>query len=159
MDNLYRLRQTAGQGYGLAPGTIDYDCDRPGNMALKASTDIPDDDVNIGAMTSGGAGGTSGRIGRNPGDPPGPHALTFADSGTAQRTFVYDDNGNMTDNNGDLYTFDLKDRLGKVEVGGQPTPDIRYIYDYTDRRVIKRVDGEQTTYINRYSEIRGQMIK
>ncbi len=167
MDNLYRLRQANGAGYGI----INYDYDRLGNMALKQSGDIADPDVNIGDMLSGqdlvgGAGqaGTSNRIGREVGDAPGPHALTSTTnvpySGSDTRSFAYDDNGNMTNNNGDLYVFDFKDRLGDVDVVGSPTPDIRYLYDYSDRRVIKRVDGNQTSYINRYSEIRdGELVK
>ncbi|MBK8270717.1 MAG: hypothetical protein IPK83_21385 [Planctomycetes bacterium] len=163
MDNLYRLQRAVGAGYG----TLNYDYDRLGNMALAASPNIPDPDVNIGVMESGqylspGAGqsGTTNRIGREPGDAPGPHALTFADNGADQRSFTYDANGNMTNNNGDVYTFDFKDRLGDVDVADQPAPDIRYLYDYSGRRVIKRVDGNQTSYINKYSEIRdGEMIK
>jgi len=164
MDDLYRLQHVTGAGYGEGPGpaSIIYDHDRLGNMTAKASPDINDPDVNVGDMYSGGdpcngtpTCGTAGRVGRNSGDPPGPHALTFSANGEEQRTFAYDANGNMTNNNGDVYAFDFKDRLGRVRVGGLPTPDIRYIYDYSSRRVIKRVDGEQTSYVDRYSEIRG----
>ncbi len=159
MDDHYRLRRASGTGYG----TIDYDYDRLGNMALKTSADIPDPDVDLGTMLSGGSAGTSGRIGRNPGDSPGPHAITATDlenDGQPERTFEYDDNGNMTDNNGDQYVFDFADRLGRVIKADDLALDIRYLYDYTGRRVIKRIDRVQTTYINKLSEIRdGQLIK
>ncbi|UCF32259.1 MAG: VCBS repeat-containing protein [Phycisphaerales bacterium] len=153
VDNLYRLSQAIGTGYG----TIQYDYDRLGNMALKTSPDINDPDVNLGAMSSGGSGGTGGRIGREPSDPPGPHALTLTDNGQEQRALDYDDNGNMTDNNGDLYIYDFADRLRKVI---KDDADIRYLYDYTGRRVIKRVDGVQTSYISSACEVRdGKMLK
>ncbi|MCK4660572.1 MAG: VCBS repeat-containing protein [Phycisphaerae bacterium] len=214
MDNLYRLRQATGVGYGPGGGggTIQYDYDRLGNMALKTSPDIPDPDVHIGEMLSGGPAGTAGRIGRNPGDPPGPHALTATTNGFYARTFDYDTNGNMTamnvghpapfadcmtgpggtipsngcalfdfDNDLDMdlqdfaqfqvhvgaaaddameMHYDFADRLGRIIKAGPNPPDIRYLYDYTGRRVIKRVDGLQTTYINRLSEIRnGEFLK
>jgi RHS repeat-associated protein len=147
VDDLYRLRSAVGVGYG----TIEYDYDRLGNMATKTSPDIDDPDVNIGVMESGGSGGTRDRVGRGPGDPPGPHAITRGDNGVDVRTFAYDDNGNMTANGGDGYVYDFADRLGRVVKDGR---DIRYLYDHTGRRVIKRVDGEQTTYVSGACEVR-----
>jgi len=153
VDDLYRLQGVA----GLTFGSIAYDYDRLGNMASKSSPDILDDDVNLGTLTSGGAGGTSGRIGRDPADPPGPHALTETDNGSNVRTMQYDANGNMTFSNGDVYVYDFADRLGRVIKDGQ---NIRYLYDHAGRRVIKRVDGVQTSYINNAAEVRnGEMIK
>ncbi|UCC31596.1 MAG: hypothetical protein JSU86_04815, partial [Phycisphaerales bacterium] len=153
VDNTYRLTQAAGLGYG----TIQYDYDCLGNMVEKISPDISDPDVNIGDMVSGGTGGTSGRIGRAAGDSPGPHALTSTYDGARLRTYLYDDNGNMTANDGLECIYDFKNRLGKII---KEKRDIRYLYDYTGRRVIKRVDGVQTTYINRLSEVRdGSLIK
>ncbi len=153
VDNLYRLTQAIGTGYG----TIQYDYDRLGNMALKTSPDVADPEVTLGTMSSGGIGGTSGRIGREFSDPPGPHALTLTDNGQDLRTFDYDANGNMTDNNGDEYVYDFTDRLGKVVKGGA---DIRYLYDYTGRRVIKRVDDVQTSYASGECEVRnGKILK
>ncbi len=152
-DNQYRLITASGSGYG----TINYGYDRIGNMASKNSPDIVDIDVTLGTMTSGGTAGSVGRIGRVPGDPPGPHAITQTDNMSSTRTFTYDDNGNMTDNDGDRYIYDFANRLGKVIKNGK---DIRYLYDYAGRRVIKRVDGIQTSYINSSSEIRdGLLIK
>jgi len=153
LDNTYRLIHAAGAGYGV----IEYDYDRLGNMLEKTSPDIVDPDVNIGGMFSGGAGGTAGRVGRAPGDAPGPHALTSAYDGSRLRTYAYDDNGNMTLSDGDRYVYDFNDRLGKVVKDDQ---DIQYLYDYADRRVIKRVNGEQTTYVSKLCEVRqGKLIK
>lgn len=153
MDNTYRLIQASGSGYGL----IEYDYDRLGNMLEKTSPDITDPDVNIGEMVSGGAGGTAGRVGRAFGESPGPHALTSAYDGTRLRTYTYDNNGNMTAKDGDEYLYDYKDRLGQVIKDDR---DVRYLYDHAGRRVIKRVDGEQTTYVSKLSEVReGKLIK
>ncbi|MGB2984772.1 MAG: SpvB/TcaC N-terminal domain-containing protein [Phycisphaerae bacterium] len=153
VDDLYRLTSASNPGWG----TIEYDYDRLGNMATKTSPDISDDEVNVGAMVSGGPGGTSGRIGRQFGDPPGPHALTATDNGQVQRSFEYDANGNLTSSNGATYVYDFADRLGQV-AGGEA--DVRYLYDYTGRRIIKRVDGVQTSYVHRGFEIRdGKTIR
>jgi len=152
VDNCYRLIRAQGDGYG----TIQYDYDRLGNMVTQTSPDIVDPDVNLGVMRSGGLGGTFDRIGRAPSDPPGPHALTEVTNGLSNRLYDYDSNGNMTLNNGDQYLFDFKDRLGKIIKGSS---DILYLYDWTNRRVIKRVDGVQTTYISSLSEVRdGSML-
>ena len=148
MDNLYRLQRAVGVGYG----TIEYDYDRLGNMVTKTSPDITDPLVDMGTMISGGAMGTASRIGRSSTDSPGPHALTTITGGATAHSFAYDANGNMTTFDSDGYDFDFKDRLGRVTKEGR---DVRYFYDFTDRRVIKRVDGEQTTYISKMSEIRG----
>ncbi len=148
MDNLYRLQRAVGAGYG----TIDYDYDRLGNMVAKTSPNIADPLVDMGTMVSGGAMGTVARIGRSVTDSPGPHAITAITGGATAHAFGYDANGNMTAFDSDGYEFDFKDRLGRVTKDGR---DVRYLYDFTDRRVIKRVDGEQTTYISKMSEIRG----
>ncbi|MGD2109469.1 MAG: RHS repeat-associated core domain-containing protein, partial [Phycisphaerae bacterium] len=153
VDDLYRLTSAGNPGWG----TIEYDYDRLGNMASKTSPTIPDDDINVGTMTSGGAGGTSGRVGRGFGEPPGPHALTRTDNGQVQRSFDYDANGNLISCGSTTYVYDFADRLGQVTGTGA---DIRYLYDYTGRRVIKRVDDVQTSYVNSSFEIRdGRTIR
>lgn len=152
MDNCYRLARAVGAGYG----TIAYDYDRLGNMVSKTSPDINDPTVDLGQMTSGGLMGTSNRIGRAPTDAPGPHALTEITKGQSSASLTYDANGNLTGYDSDSYLFDFDDRLGRVVKDGH---DIRYLYDWTDRRVIKRVDGNQTTYISRLSEVRdGELL-
>ncbi|UCE60936.1 MAG: VCBS repeat-containing protein [Phycisphaerales bacterium] len=153
VDNLYRLTQVVGTGYG----TIEYDYDRLGNMAFKNSPDIAHPEVIVGSMFTGGDAGTTGRIGRAPGDPPGPHALTLTDGGARRRTYEYDANGNMTASGPVQYTYDFANRLGRVVKG---ETESQYLYDYTGRRVIKRVDGTQTSYISDVCELRdGRMVK
>ena len=153
-DDLYRLTRAQGPGYG----TINFNYDKIGNMTFKASPDAPDPQhidnalINLGAMTIGGAAGTSNRTVRNPGDDPGPHAITATASGLS---FAYDDNGNMVDSNGDIYEWDFKDRLSRTTASGILTD---YVYDYAGRRVIKRCLAGSTQsvtyYINKGFEIR-----
>ncbi|MBW2107233.1 MAG: VCBS repeat-containing protein, partial [Deltaproteobacteria bacterium] len=159
-DDIYRLTRAEGPGYGA----IDFSYDKIGNMTFKSSPDAPDpqhiDDplVNLGTMTSGGAAGTSGRGVRLPGDPPGPHAVTSTESGLS---FGYDDNGNMTNHNGDVYAWDFKDRLIRT-ITADTTAD--YVYDFSGQRVIKKSqrNGDQKIvyYPNKTFEIRdGKPIK
>jgi RHS repeat-associated protein len=159
-DDLYRLTQVhfaRRDDLQANFGQIDYAYDAIGNMLSKTSADanqpghIDDDEhVNLGAMNY--AGGTSGRIGRNPGDLPGPHALTSTENGAA---YEYDDNGNMTSIDGAVCTWDFKDRLIRYR---KDDVDARYTYDYTGRRITKLVtkDGltTQTLYPNRAFEVR-----
>ncbi len=159
-DDLYRLTQVryARQDDLHANfGQIDYAYDAIGNMLFKSSPEpnLPghiDDinNVNLGAMSY--AGGRFDRIGRDPCDPPGPHALTATANGGV---YEYDDNGNMTNIEGAVCTWDFKDRLIRYQKDGV---DARYTYDYTDRRITKLVtkDGltTQTLYPNRAFEIR-----
>ena len=160
-DNLYRLTQADGPGYGR----INFQYDKIGNMIWKKSPDAPDpkhiDDalINLGNMDYGGAGGSSNRSGKSPGDPPGPHAVTSTESGLL---YDYDDNGNMISHaSGDVYSWDFRDRLIKVQKGDV---DTQYVYDYGGQRVIKKVNdgGEKKTtfYINEGYEVReGKAIK
>jgi RHS repeat-associated protein len=159
-DHISRLTRAQGPGYGA----IDFDYDKIGNMIFKGSPDLPDpqyiDDplINLGVMASGGAAGTSGRGLRLPGEPPGPHAVTSTESGLA---FDYDDNGNMTDHEGDVYEWDFKDRLVRTTTA-DTTAD--YVYDFSGQRVIKKsqTDGEQKVvyYPSKGFEIRdGKPIK
>jgi YD repeat-containing protein len=91
-------------------------------------------------MGYGGAAGASGRVGRATGDPPGPHALTTVAQGSTNnpqpRLYGYDPNGNMTNIDGLACTWDFKDRLVAVEDAAMRA---QYTYDYTDRRITKKV--------------------
>jgi RHS repeat-associated protein len=159
-DDLYRLKQVRYARQDDLPanfGRIDYAYDAIGNMLSKTSPaygqpgHIDDNNnVNLGAMSY--TGGRFGRFGRDPCDPPGPHALTATANGA---TYQYDDNGNMTDIDGAVCTWDFKDRLVRYQKDGV---DARYTYDYTGRRITKLVtkDGltTQTLYPNRAFEIR-----
>jgi RHS repeat-associated protein len=158
-DDLYRLVRATAPGYGA----IDFQYDRIGNMVSQASPAAPDprhiDDplVNLGTMTCGGSGGTSGRACRLPGDPPGPHAIAATQSGL---TYAYDDNGNVTGHaQGDVCTWDFRDRLLRVQTA---TADVRCTYDDSGQRVVKQVTagGTETTtlYVSDEFEVRGDRI-
>lgn len=143
-------------------GHIQYRYDRVGNMLAKTS-DITHEEhgksvTNLGDMSYGAASGAWNRVGRSPGDAPGPHALTGADNGSDTRVYPYDDNGNMTDIDELTCTWDFKDRLVAAE-----NAEMRavYTYDYTDRRITKKVTPKTnsdrpltTSYIDKYFEIR-----
>ena len=167
-DDLYRLQnvQYSFSASGTPAGNdgaVLYSYDRIGNMLTKTSTINHIEDgfsvTNLGAMSYGSTGGRSGRNGRNAGDPPGPHALSATGDG---RSYTYDDNGNMTSLGTQTLTWDFKDRLASVETDGGVA---EYVYDYTDRRILKRVtdsDGAASTsiYVDQYFEVReGQPVK
>jgi RHS repeat-associated protein len=143
-------------------GEINYRYDRIGNMLAQTSTIDHQENglpiANIGEMQSGGTLGRFNRTGRLATDPPGPHAL----SSIQNRSFPYDSNGNMTDIDGLQCTWDFKDRLIAVE---NDKMRAEYTYDYTGRRIIKKVApkslGEtnsasptSTIYVNKYFEVR-----
>jgi len=161
-DSLYRLTQAANAS---VYGTITYRYDRIGNMVAKnASLTDPNPLMVLGSMISGGTAGTSGRIGRSPGDQPGPHAITGTEKGPdGAMSFTYDDNGNMTIDRGMTLSWDYKDRLTGLVNGAKTAA---YLYDYTDTRKRKNVsdaeDGssQAVLYIDKFSEIReGNLIK
>lgn len=147
-DDLYRL--TRAQYSFALPGSppandgeIRYQYDRIGNMLGQVSsiTDVDPHNglsvANLGIMESGGSAGRSGRKGRRAQDPPGPHALTSMRSPAGDvRQYPYDSNGNMTDIDGMVATWDFKDRLVALE---DATMRAEYTYDFTDRRITKRV--------------------
>ena len=175
-DDLYRLTRV---GYPLLGSTVtnrvEYRYDRIGNMLSQTSDLLHDADgipvANLGGMTSGGAAGRFNRQGRNPGDSPGPHALTGISGSDGARDFSYDANGNMTLGDGGTNTWDFKDRLVRVENGAMVAV---YAYDHMDRRITKTVHWKQpaadqgvevselnpawrkttTHYINEYFEVR-----
>lgn len=144
-DDLYRITR-AQYSFALpsAPdannGVISYRYDRIGNM-LRQESDIVHVDrgvsvTDLGAMNYGGAGGRRNRRGRTTAEP-GPHALSgIQHPASGTRHFPYDANGNMTVVDGLTNFWDFKDRLIRVEDTNMVA---RYTYDYTDRRVLKRV--------------------
>lgn len=143
-DDLYRLTRVQYNVPATAAvngGEINYRYDRIGNM-LAQSSDIVHLEkglsvTDLGAMSYGGTAGPTNRDGRQPNDPPGPHALSSVQHpASGNRPFPYDANGNMIEIDGLRCTWDFKDRL--VEVADD-TMRAEYRYDYTDRRIIKRV--------------------
>lgn len=151
-------------------GRIEYRYDRIGNMLFKSSPDgqghIDHNEhgrsiVNLGQMAYGGDWGDWNRIGRPPGSPPGPQALTSLTDG---RVLAYDDNGNLTEVDGLLCTYDFRDHLVQAE---NEDNLIKYTYDYTGHRIRKEVwtlsgnglsnatEHETTLYIGNHFEIRG----
>ncbi|MCW5550967.1 MAG: VCBS repeat-containing protein [Verrucomicrobiae bacterium] len=175
-DSLYRLTRAEYPAIlEGSPGWIDYRYDRIGNMTSQLSNIPHVEDgksvTDLGAMTSGGTAGSSGRLGK--GSQPGPHALTRISlsaggegQGEVVRNYPYDANGNMTNIDGLTNTWDFKHRLIVVENGKMRA---EYAYDYTDRRIMKRVwkknslsapggegrgEVESVQYINKFFEIR-----
>ncbi len=167
-DDLYRLREVnysralPGEGEPIA-GTLEFRYDRVGNIIAQFS-DIPPSaaggiDLNPGTFVYGGAAGSHDRQPRQPGDPPGPHAVTQAGP---NRSLAYDDNGNVVTLDGRLFTWDFKDRLVAVE---DERMRAEYVYDYDDRRVFKKVwlkgpggalpdrPSNFTLYVDRYFEV------
>jgi RHS repeat-associated protein len=148
-DDVYRLTQASGSGYGL----IDYQYDAIGNMTFKSSPGasdakhINDPLINLGAMNSGGSAGSSGRVTK--GNEPGPHAITSTASGLV---YDYDDNGNMTRHaTGDVYEWDFADRLIKTTTASTTATTIAdYVYDYSGQRVIKKSRTGGTSRVDYY---------
>jgi len=145
-DDLYRLMRVQYNLPTPSPengGQINYRYDRLGNM-LAQSSDITHLEkglsvTDLGTMNYGGSSGRSNRNGRQPSDPPGPHALTSIQhpvSTNQNRTYPYDANGNMTEIDGLRCTWDFLNRLVAVE---DDTMRADYRYDFTGRRIIKRV--------------------
>jgi len=168
-DSLYRLTEAANP---TIYGTIDYRYDRIANMIQKDAGFLdPDSLMDLDLITSGGALGTSGRIGRVPGASPGPHALTQTHSTSnlppSTDSYAYDSNGNMTHDGQSALWWDHKDRLIAISNAGHVA---EYLYGYTDRRIVKTVNTINhqlsttnpsfTLYIDKLSEIRdNQLIK
>jgi RHS repeat-associated protein len=143
-DDLYRLTRVQ---YNLPAtssangGEINYRYDRIGNMLAQSSDITHMEDglsvTDLGTMAYGGAAGPTNRVGRQPNDPPGPHALSSVQRpASSLRSFPYDANGNMTNIDGLKCTWDFKDRLVGVEDDNMRA---EYVYDYSSRRIIKRV--------------------
>lgn len=158
-DDLYRLTRASynPEDLGKRPLTnsIAYRYDRIGNM-LSQTSDIVHDErglpvANLGDMDSGGTRGRWNRRGRGPEEDPGPHALTaIRRTATPTRLYPYDANGNMTVIDGITNTWDFKDRLVRAE-----STEMRaeYSYDYTDRRITKRVFGRSRLSASRGFEL------
>jgi hypothetical protein len=149
-DSLYRLTRAQynepDSGDANA-GQINYRYDRIGNMLAQTSDIVHLEGgrsvTDLGTMNYGGAAGPANRQGRGPNDPAGPHALTGVSHSSTNRAYAYDANGNMTNIDGLKCTWDFRDRLVAVE---DDTMRADYRYDFTGRRIIKRV--QQKSAVN-----------
>ena len=158
-DDLHRLTQVT---YRLRDdvevnrGQIEYDYDPLGNL-LERSTPpvgspghVDDPAVHFGQYDYGG--GRANRNGRAAGDGPGPHAVT---SSTAGLAYNYDANGNIKSSTKSNLDWDYDNRLVEHRRGSTTAT---YVYDHSDRRVVKRSDdgrrASETRYINRLFEER-----
>lgn len=145
-------------------GKIKFKYDRIGNMvSKKASLSNSDYMMNLGIMSFGGELGTVGRNGRNPGEAPGPNAITRTEiSPLGPLNFSYDANGNILTDRHMKFTWDYKDRL--TDILGDSL-NAHYYYDYSGQRKKKIVKSlyETTTenitkYIDKFSEIRNGIL-
>jgi YD repeat-containing protein len=158
-DGLHRLTRTRyahSDDLNSNLGQIDYAYDAIGNIVAR-TTPAPGQPghlegatVNLGSMIY--SGGRTGRAGRAPGDPPGPHAVTATSSG---RALSYDANGNVSKLDGADLAWDSKDQLVGYEKAGVSST---HLYDYNDRRIVKTVTtgdhSEETLYVDQYYEER-----
>ncbi|MFO1499831.1 MAG: RHS repeat-associated core domain-containing protein [Verrucomicrobiota bacterium] len=145
-DDLYRL--TKAQYNQPNPpasngGELAYAYDRVANLVTQTSDIVQHENgesvTQLGNLSYGGSAGSSGRVGRAPADPPGPHAVTALrdpKSANPLRQCHYDANGNMTSLDGLTNSWDFKDRLAACESTAMRA---EYTYDYLGRRILKRV--------------------
>ncbi len=161
-DDLYRLTRygLTDAALGANRGAIEYRYDRIGNLLYLSSPaagpgHIDHDEkgktvVNLGIYDY--AGGRTGRVGRAPADPPGPHAVTGTASG---RSYSYDPNGNMTSIDGLAASWDFEDRLVRLDGDGKT---VEYAYDHAGQRVAKKVSGQGpdrfVLYVGEHFEVR-----
>jgi RHS repeat-associated protein len=155
-DELHRLTR-ATFGPSADAGRIDYVYDAVGNLVSQSTPAagmpgrLDEAAVDLGVLNY--AGGRSGREGRRPGDPPGPHAATGTQAGNR---FEYDSNGNLSALDGAALAWDFEDRLLRFSRTGVAAD---YLYDHAGRRVAKQVARggarEATVYVDPAFEVRG----
>jgi RHS repeat-associated protein len=142
-DDLYRLTRVQYNRPAVASangGEITYRYDRIGNLQFQSS-DMAHLErglsvTDLGIMGYGGTSGAANRNGRQSGDPPGPHGLSGIQGPASSAAYPYDASGNMTEIDGLRCTWDFRDRLVAAE---DETLRAEYLYDYSGRRIIKRV--------------------
>jgi RHS repeat-associated protein len=168
-DDAYRLRRAqysyAAPGLTLRDdGSVQYRHDRIGNLLEQTSTfDQTEKDLtvaNLGKMSYGGQAGANDRVGRGPGDAPGPHALsTLQNPGAGTLELEYDDNGNLTLWNGMVNRWDPDSQLTSTR---SASIQAESLYDYRGQRVLKwaRSPSDAPTassavvYVNSWFEVR-----
>jgi RHS repeat-associated protein len=156
-DDLYRLTQSEGTGFGV----IDYVYDKIGNMIWAGSPasgkpgHIDDPHVNLDTISYGTRINVDGA---------GPHAATGykgyeKDKG---QSYLYDKNGNFLRDNENEYLFDGKNQLILLKGANK---EISCRYDYAGKRVAKSIEKQgklesSNFFINKYAEIRdGNLYK
>ena len=157
LHRLLRVRYDDPDAPSVNRGQIDYAYDGIGNM-LSQRTPPPGQP---GHLSAGGHlvfgdfshdGGRSGRPGRGPGDPPGPHAMTRAPDG---RSYDYDARGNVVGIGSWALAWDARNRLVSLERDGVLSS---VTHDHAGRRTIETVTGggqDRTTYwVNQWFEVR-----
>jgi hypothetical protein len=160
-------------------GLIDYRYDRIGNMLAQTSSPsritskraCPSRTSATWTRWRHSAVGTAPDVPQRRSRPPRFNSPPFANRNSPFAAFPYDPNGNMTDIDGLICTWDFKDRLIGVENSEMRA---EYTYDYTDRRITKRVgykagapwpstlpritpprtDDSSVSYPNKYFEVR-----
>jgi len=163
-DELYRLtrvRYSSDDGQDRTLGLIDYQYDGIGNMLSQTTPPAgqpghlaPRTDLVFGSFAF--AGGRSNRVGRAPGDPPGPRAVTESPDG---RLYGYDERGNVKSIGARRLTWDPKNRLLSSTADGVIT---RFTYDHGGVRSIESVSrsplgpgqDEVTYWVNQWFEVR-----
>jgi YD repeat-containing protein len=159
-DELHRLTSVSyGETSGppARRGRIDYTYDGIGNLLSQTTPPqgqsghlAPREDLAFGAFVHGG--GTSGRVGRDPGDPPGPHAVTLGADG---REYIHDDRGNTVGIGRARLVWDALNRLVEHETDGVISS---YAYDHAGQRVTGLVTGgsqdELTLWPSPWFEVR-----
>ena len=152
-DDIYRITSAT-----YDTGHLSFTYDRIGNVTERRFDAADGSLAGVGApgqIDHGGSFGASDRIGRSA-DAPGPQAPSSDERGLA---YTYDPNGNLTQMGDISFTWDFKDRLVAVE---SPTLRAEYVYDYSDRRIVKRIrygapaqrgPPVETYYVSRYYEV------
>src|SRR5262249_4883078 len=122
-------------------GEINYRYDRLGNLLAQTSdinhVENGSSATDLGTMTYGGLAGRTKPKRPAPNGPPRPPPLRSTPrAAPGARSYQYDASGNMTNIDGLRCAWDFKERLVAVE---DDTMRAEYRYDFTDRRVMKKV--------------------
>ncbi len=147
MGRLTQVRYARSDDINANIGQVNYFYDAIGNLISQTTPPVgmpghipEDDNINLGAIAFGGSAGASNRIGREIGDPPGPHSITSTING---HTFEYDSNGNVTRNG--MTSIDW-DYLNRPVSYSQLSRSLTFIYDSRSKAVArKELVGDRLT--------------
>ena len=113
--------------------TVCYSYDVVNNLIKQESTVSS---LNFGSISYGGSKGSAGRLGRLPGDDPGPNAIVATDSG---ERLNYDDAGNIIQDGEMVFKWDTKGRLSSAT---NSRYNVDFSRDWTGRRIWKHISGD-----------------